>query len=650
MDKLAQAFVPPSRIDLARETDFRLGSLWIRPSRREVEADGVRRVLQRRVMQVLVALAHSTNEVVSQRELTLRCWDGLSVSDDAIGRCIGQLRRLATSWSDPPFEIETIAGVGYRLEPAPLGTAWTVRTRPAKTRLPVRPLHLAAAIAGIAIVAAAAAWTAQRWLNRPPPLATPVVEVRPLSVIGDDPALRPFAARAADSIAGFLGDSDVRVVAGPPSGPGAPTGAQLAFSGAVSSASGQLRLRLFLEDTRSGTTLWSRDFNEPAARADALIDEAKGGAMETMNLIRPTYGPSGLTEDSDTLLLGIRGGEDLVVPTFANANDAVLQFEQALARRPDSGVLRSAYAAALATAGLGAPPADSAELLRRAQAEAERAIREHHDEAGSAYNTLLVVQQAEAPRDWVGAEARLEATLKAAPEDPFIYGNKCGFLLAVGRANDSLYYCQRALSLRPHTAPFLVNYATALDMQGDHPQLADQLLAEGARLYPDFLTVRVYRFARESFAGSPDKALALIHDPDTAPPIAPEAMRATELLEKARKTGSTADADAAMAAMRSAGAYEPIDDFRFLFPMALGRMDVAYAAPDIVQAVQPEEQLLVFHFTERLRRDARYWPLAARAGLVRYWLTTDKWPDFCSDPTYPLNCRAEAKRVASIKP
>lgn len=117
MDTLAHGLIPPGRIDLAREADFSLGELRIRPSRREVEAAGARHVLQRRVMQVLVALARSTTEVVSQRELVARCWGGLAVSDDAIGRCIGQLRRLATTWPQPPFEIETIAGVGYRLTP-----------------------------------------------------------------------------------------------------------------------------------------------------------------------------------------------------------------------------------------------------------------------------------------------------------------------------------------------------------------------------------------------------------------------------------------------------------------------------------------------------------------------------------------------------
>lgn len=106
-----------SRIDLACEQDFTLGPLLVRPARREVQSHGVTRQVERRIMQVLVALAHPTWEVVSQRELNLRCWSGLAVSDDAIGRCIGALRRLAAEWPEPPFAIATIGGVGYELQP-----------------------------------------------------------------------------------------------------------------------------------------------------------------------------------------------------------------------------------------------------------------------------------------------------------------------------------------------------------------------------------------------------------------------------------------------------------------------------------------------------------------------------------------------------
>ena len=102
-------------IDLAQETEFHLGSLRVRPATCEVESNGVSQTLQRRVMQVLVALAQARGTVVSQGDLVARCWRGLAVSDDAIYRCISKLRKLAADYPEAPFAIEAIPGVGYRL-------------------------------------------------------------------------------------------------------------------------------------------------------------------------------------------------------------------------------------------------------------------------------------------------------------------------------------------------------------------------------------------------------------------------------------------------------------------------------------------------------------------------------------------------------
>jgi hypothetical protein len=514
------------------------------------------------------------------------------------------------------------------------------------------PIRWAAALAvgALAIAIGVGGW----WIlaRRSTParaLATPLVEVRALNVIGDDPALRAFAGRATDSIAAFLGGSQVRVVSGSSAPQGDAAKATLAFGGAVSSANGQLSLHLLLEDTRSGTTIWSGDYAQPAARTDALIDEAKGGAMQTVNDVRGIYGPEGLLLDPETTLLVLRGSEDLAMPSFRSFNDATPQFEQALARKPDSAVLRAAYATALWEAAAFGPDQDRTALLAKGRAEAERTIREHPDEpgVGIAYATLLSIRQLQAPHDWVGAGARLDAALKAAPEGEAPYGYACGFFVSVGRGGDSLHFCQRALSLTPHAAALLVNYAQAQDFVGQ-PQVADELLAEGAGLYPNFLYLRVYRFAREAFVGSPDRAMALMQDPDATPPVPEGGMAALKLLQKARKSGLASDADAAMAAMRHFEASIPADDFRFLFPMALGRLDEAYGVPDL--QVWEADDGLMSHYTAPLRRDPRFWPIAAKAGLVRYWVTTNKWPDFCSDPTYPLDCRAEAKRVIALSP
>lgn len=48
-------------------------------------------------------------------------------------------------------------------------------------------------------------------------------------------------------------------------------------------------------------------------------------------------------------------------------------------------------------------------------------------------------------------------------------------------------------------------------------------------------------------------------------------------------------------------------------------------------------------------RDPRFWPLAARTGLVDYWLDTDQWPDFCFEPDLPFDCKEQAAAARAAK-
>lgn len=113
---MTYAAIPPrgGPVLLAREADFALGPLRVRPSRGEVEYDGASERLEPRVMQVLVALAQRDGLTISREELTDRCWGGLAVSPDAINRVISRLRRLADQ-QPQAFRIETLARIGYRL-------------------------------------------------------------------------------------------------------------------------------------------------------------------------------------------------------------------------------------------------------------------------------------------------------------------------------------------------------------------------------------------------------------------------------------------------------------------------------------------------------------------------------------------------------
>lgn len=209
---MSDDFAPPRDlppIDLVRQPDFTLGDMQVRPSTLEVVNGERREVLEPRVMQVLVALYLARRNVVSRDDLISRCWEGRIVSDDAVNRTVGRLRRLSERDAGTAFTIETIPRVGYRLvwpdtpqnilEPTPVvaapEAAKLLRSPPARpdVRFKLRWSHAGLAACVITFIALGA-WL----LSRPSEwsidrfqvvVSTPLYE--------NDPALSPNGAMIA---------------------------------------------------------------------------------------------------------------------------------------------------------------------------------------------------------------------------------------------------------------------------------------------------------------------------------------------------------------------------------------------------------------------------------------------------------------------
>lgn len=112
---MLRSAVAHKAVDLASETEFRLGELHVDPARLTVARGGRSMSLEPRVMMVLLVLAQAGGRVVSRGELVDRCWDGRVVGDNAVQRVISRIRHLAATLGG--FEIETIAKVGYCVRP-----------------------------------------------------------------------------------------------------------------------------------------------------------------------------------------------------------------------------------------------------------------------------------------------------------------------------------------------------------------------------------------------------------------------------------------------------------------------------------------------------------------------------------------------------
>jgi Tol biopolymer transport system component/DNA-binding winged helix-turn-helix (wHTH) protein len=71
--------------------------------------------LEPKVMQVLVELAGHAGEVLSKDDLIKSVWPNTFVGDDALIRCVSELRRVFEDDPRSPRVIQTISKVGYRL-------------------------------------------------------------------------------------------------------------------------------------------------------------------------------------------------------------------------------------------------------------------------------------------------------------------------------------------------------------------------------------------------------------------------------------------------------------------------------------------------------------------------------------------------------
>ena len=140
-------------------------------------------------MQVLVALNRRRGDPLSREELSLLCWDGRVVGDDALVRCIVKLRKAFQH--DPAVEIGSIPKVGYRLRLLSVASAQS-ETPPAQPSRQGRRPRLWLLASGVAI--AAIALGAGAFVLMKPPGALATEAVRPLTSdpgVESHPALSP---------------------------------------------------------------------------------------------------------------------------------------------------------------------------------------------------------------------------------------------------------------------------------------------------------------------------------------------------------------------------------------------------------------------------------------------------------------------------
>lgn len=268
---------------------FALGELQVDPRAGEVTGPGGRQQLDPKVMGVLQILAEQPHQVVSRDALQSRLWPNMVVTDDALTRCLSELRRqlsLAGGSETCRSMIETLPKRGYRLnaDTSVRNAGAATASRPAAMRRWWPYALVVPALLGAVLLA--------RWPATPRPASVAVIPFTDMSPGQDQ---RWFADGIAEEILNHLSQSkDLRVIGRTSSF--ALRDASLdvreiarrldvthVLEGSVRKSGDELRVTAQLISGADGTHVWSHTFEKQAGELFAIQDEIATGVAAALD-------------------------------------------------------------------------------------------------------------------------------------------------------------------------------------------------------------------------------------------------------------------------------------------------------------------------------------------------------------------------------
>jgi adenylate cyclase len=515
-------------------------------------------------------------------------------------------------------------------------------------------IGLAAAAVGLALIGGAI------WFSRavtPRPGGDPKVAVLPFNVLTTDPQARYFADGLADEISGVMSANQMLLVPAADAAGLRGAGAKAAvgrldaaflLDGSIERDGDAFRIRVRLMNARDQVTLWSDVFSGPASDPAALQIQVAASATDMMGWALDARRRGGDALDDATLAAFLQANGLVALGGPDNALKARSLLQRVVARAPGLSRGHSTLAVMAGVAARSAPPDQARALMQEVRTEAARALAIDPNN-GEAY---LALNNVAGETNWAERERRLLRGLALEPEFPYLNNNYSYMLGGVGRSREAIAAGERGLALNALHPGANFKYAQHLSQAGryDAARAAiDQTVRQWPKAWTDVARISIV------MTEGPLPDAETVFQRSAARPFAGEAptLEIWRAVLAAKQSGAAADRARAVAAV-TAGVAEHRMQREDAIPAlsGLGAMDAAFAVAgqDVDGLASSGSNILFAPATAAMRRDPRFWPLAARLGLTRYWRTTHHWPDVCLPGGDLKDCEARAAAAEAAPP
>jgi len=288
--------------------------------------------------------------------------------------------------------------------------------------------------------------------------------------------------------------------------------------------------------------------------------------------------------------------------------------------------------------------ADDAEAARRQTYAAAQTALRLNPKDGLAYEALADLGLGRT--SFAHIYGLFQRGLAVDPDNPDLLDDEGELMLRMGRVQDSIALLHRSLTLDPLAPNHLAALVDALIDAGRLGEARAEL-SRGLRLWPDNEELK-----------SDYVSLALRDDPPQASRFGPD-----PALGQTNISDATQASDQRLLAVRAAPTPTHLHDFvaaeladlqaarlspdrvildlttvgetapALQVALGLGSGDAAYQVPQV------DPEIFWRPFAEPLRRDPRFIDVAKRLGLVDFWISTDRWPDFCTRRDLSYTCK-----------